>query len=470
MKHATAGEKQRHGRRWPFIGLAVVLLPPALFAAYRMALRAKVERRMEATRAAGYPATPEELDAWYGDPPDDENGAVLFDQALSRFEQTEDWEVHIPPIAAPLSQQDRKLSGTFLSKNKAALELLERGLKLPQWRFTTYREYRASYPGLDYTVAEMATLLGVKATLSAETEDPAAAGESLVLLVRLETVSEACPGWYTQGEWGGVDPGDTTVLNALIRVLSRTRLTESQLSRLQAALKATEDEPVLRSQLVGERCLLIAALRRRLAELREHEPISATAYVALGFQDMDLALVFDVTDEYLDAAPLPLPQRLAAAAEIGRGMLGAADDVRILTDPRSSVRRFLALTGLLFETDAERIAKLRAARSAVAVERYRLKNGNVPEKLEELVPSFLSQVPLDPFDGKPLRYKKTATGYKVYSIGSDGDDDGGADGSGPNVQAIGCGPLDSDESKDIVVEIGRQPRSGEDTSIWSEKL
>jgi hypothetical protein len=38
----------------------------------------------------------------------------------------------------------------------------------------------------------------------------------------------------------------------------------------------------------------------------------------------------------------------------------------------------------------------------------------------------LDTVPLDPFDGQPLRYEKKAAGYALYSIGPDLRDDSGA--------------------------------------------
>ena len=34
-------------------------------------------------------------------------------------------------------------------------------------------------------------------------------------------------------------------------------------------------------------------------------------------------------------------------------------------------------------------------------------------------------MPDDPFNGRPLRYKKLVKGYAVYSVGEDGKDDGG---------------------------------------------
>jgi hypothetical protein len=50
------------------------------------------------------------------------------------------------------------------------------------------------------------------------------------------------------------------------------------------------------------------------------------------------------------------------------------------------------------------IAHLRCGRTACAVERFRLKYGQLPDKLEQLVPEFLPNIPIDPFDGKQLRY------------------------------------------------------------------
>jgi hypothetical protein len=37
----------------------------------------------------------------------------------------------------------------------------------------------------------------------------------------------------------------------------------------------------------------------------------------------------------------------------------------------------------------------------------------------------MPSVPADPFDGKPMRYRKLAKGYVVYSVGPDMKDEGG---------------------------------------------
>ena len=51
--------------------------------------------------------------------------------------------------------------------------------------------------------------------------------------------------------------------------------------------------------------------------------------------------------------------------------------------------------------------------------------GKLPDTLAELIPTYLDAVPEDPFDCKELRYKKLETGFVVYSVGEDGNDDGG---------------------------------------------
>jgi hypothetical protein len=64
--------------------------------------------------------------------------------------------------------------------------------------------------------------------------------------------------------------------------------------------------------------------------------------------------------------------------------------------------------------------------AAIALKRYQLKHGNYPPDLNSLVPEFFAAVPLDPVDGKPLRYKLNSDGtFLLYSIGENGVDDGG---------------------------------------------
>ncbi|HAM71696.1 MAG TPA: hypothetical protein DCM86_08650 [Verrucomicrobiales bacterium] len=69
--------------------------------------------------------------------------------------------------------------------------------------------------------------------------------------------------------------------------------------------------------------------------------------------------------------------------------------------------------------------------TAIALKRCQVRHRPLPESLGELVPEFLKEVPVDPMDGRPLRYRRQAGGgFLLYSVGSDGVDNGG-DGQPP---------------------------------------
>src|SRR5262249_52379938 len=71
-------------------------------------------------------------------------------------------------------------------------------------------------------------------------------------------------------------------------------------------------------------------------------------------------------------------------------------------------------------------AILRSAAVGLACERYRLRMGKWPKSLKDIPRDILSHVPLDPFDGNPLRFKILPDGVVVYSIGKDRQDNGGS--------------------------------------------
>ena len=67
----------------------------------------------------------------------------------------------------------------------------------------------------------------------------------------------------------------------------------------------------------------------------------------------------------------------------------------------------------------------RASRLRLAFEDFRLTKGRYPVTLAELVPDFIAAVPLDPYDGQPIRYN-AEHGY-FWTPGPDGAFDGNVD-------------------------------------------
>ena len=76
------------------------------------------------------------------------------------------------------------------------------------------------------------------------------------------------------------------------------------------------------------------------------------------------------------------------------------------------------LTSLVKATgkEAALVTNLRCAQTAVAIERYRLaNNGALPQNLQELVPKYLAEIPVDAAKGEPLVFELVPGGYQVSS-------------------------------------------------------
>jgi hypothetical protein len=71
------------------------------------------------------------------------------------------------------------------------------------------------------------------------------------------------------------------------------------------------------------------------------------------------------------------------------------------------------------------LASLRLLEAHLAVELYRLRHGELPDSLDQLVPEQLPQVPLDPWTDRPLIYRKGGDSFVLYSTWSDKKDNGG---------------------------------------------
>ena len=73
------------------------------------------------------------------------------------------------------------------------------------------------------------------------------------------------------------------------------------------------------------------------------------------------------------------------------------------------------------------------ARTAIALERYRLAHGEFSKSLDALAPQFIAKIPHDIINSQPLHYRPTADGqFVLYSVGWNEMDDDGEVGLGKN--------------------------------------
>jgi hypothetical protein len=82
--------------------------------------------------------------------------------------------------------------------------------------------------------------------------------------------------------------------------------------------------------------------------------------------------------------------------------------------------------GSVFRAQTRSVANHRVASALVAATKQRLETGTVPATLDEYTGTLLPPASRDPFTAdQPLVMKQTDDGIVVYSIGPDGQDDGG---------------------------------------------
>jgi hypothetical protein len=77
-----------------------------------------------------------------------------------------------------------------------------------------------------------------------------------------------------------------------------------------------------------------------------------------------------------------------------------------------------------------------ACATAFAAARYRRDNGRWPSAAEDLVPTYLASVPEDPWSGRPVRMEGADASFRIWSVGEDRSDGGGA----PDADAGGSSP------------------------------
>jgi hypothetical protein len=153
---------------------------------------------------------------------------------------------------------------------------------------------------------------------------------------------------------------------------------------------------------------------------RRYSGKPATFLWLIGFFERDLDFFLETMDKWISLADMPPPERLHLTKDLEEASTIAHKRMYILSS------MLLPSFSRVAVRDASNQALIELARSALAVERFRLAEGRLPTNLKDLTPRFLDAVPIDPFDGNPVRYyRHLASGYVIYSVDTDGHDDGG---------------------------------------------
>ena len=410
--------------------IILLLICVGSFAIFRIRLKSKLRARIDAIAAAGYPVTCAELDKWYTIPENTENAAYTIIDAFSYYNEWDKEEskplpivgrAELPARTEQMDEETKALITRYIADNNEALELLHAGAAIEHCRYPIDLSagFEATLPKLG-GIRTAVRLLALEAILHTENGDAKSAVRSAISSFGISRSLAKEPQLITQLIRGGCQSLATSTIEYCI---NRIEPGDEQLVKLIECVFNEELTSDMSCGFVGERCMGLSffkAPESMNSDSIEGIPVQPILelYKAIGMADSDAIIYLDIMDGYIKTAQLPVHQRLKAAKAI---------DARFESTSQIHIMLHAIMPALARVNTIElrNIAKLRTARVALVIERYRLAAGKLPESLSELVPSYLESVPKDPFDGNEIRYKKLEAGFVVYSIGEDLSDDGG---------------------------------------------
>jgi hypothetical protein len=372
-----------------------------------------VSNHLAAIASAGEPVTLDQLGRIYEEPPSAQNAALLYAQAFAAL--------RVEVLNSP----------TFLAENQAALALLLKAAERPLCRYPVALTNGVTVllPHL-YKIKNCATLLRQEAISQAERGHTDSAATAILAGFRLARSLDNEPlliSKLVEIESLGL------ALDGLQESINRRSFTDAELLRLLTALDDAEPAVGFRRAMLGERANLVAAFTssdEKLAEAMAASeggaaapPLMLGSYRSSGHLQGDFGFALTFMSNLVAVVASPYPQALDAAAGL------KIPDYRTVLDGRLVVSAALLPEPARFlNRGAEAVARIRLARTVLAVERYRLKHhGALPASLADASAELSDGIPKDPFDGQPLRYRQLPTGgYAVWSVGTDRKDDGGS--------------------------------------------
>jgi hypothetical protein len=414
--------------RWTMILFAVVLLILGAFATFRMMLRHTLDLRLQQTHQAGYWVALDELDEAYVQPPPGQNAADVYQKAFSAFVEPADVAKQIPAFSAdveypeacePLPPEMLQAMQALVDDNSRTLELLREAAAMEQCRYPI--EIRQGYDTLLPHLGSLrraGRLLAVEARLHIERGEVDAALECIRTAYAAGESLENEPFLVSQLVRTSIE---VQAIGEVEWVLSRAQFDGAQLSRLEKILSRGITAEQMQKALTAEGGVGMSVFRmpvERAQGMYNMPPTVVRLQRASGLSDLDQLAYLDILKEMHALATQPPQERRFADNALD-------EKVRSLPRYCLATRTMVPALGAAFNAIDTLTTHRRLAQAGIAVERYRLANGTLPSTLEELVPAYLDDVPIDPFTDKPIQYRHLDTGYLLYGVGKDGTDNGG---------------------------------------------
>jgi len=440
MKQAKSPESASRRRlRRRLLGVAVLLVALALLSGLVRHLvdvqtaRRELDETIAAVSAVEPVARLTDLEAARAVVADQDNSAVPIRTAAQRIpgnwpsRELTEWFNRLSPQSCREAANQQRLQSELRGLD-AALQDVRQLPDLPHGRFPIVWSADFVSTPLDHLpqTRAVAALLELQATRRAQDGDINGSLRSLRGIIHVGRSLADEPTVLSQLARSTCQ---SAALRGLERALAQGVSDDADLRQLQQLLEDEASQPMLLVAARGARAgihQLFTALEngdRTLEDLAGSprptglDALEEMANSRLGRPRILQAHAYSLryATRLIEIAHLPAEQWLAATDQLELDF----------ADPPPIASLLIKTLAALPRTCCRNQARLRCAMAGLAAERYRLKHGQWPDSLGELCPDFLATVPLDPYDGKPLRWRARRDGAIIYSIGPDREDNGG---------------------------------------------
>jgi hypothetical protein len=207
------------------------------------------------------------------------------------------------------------------------------------------------------------------------------------------------------------------------------KLTEEQLVRLQREVESIDIQNSFTTSLLGERGMGFHSFHHYSAAPgtpTKADPMSGGKLP----RSKGCQIYLEVLQRVIDASRKPMPQALDDSQQLSQQVAMEMQSANPLDRVNFVLtQQMLPSVAAAFQARARIEADRNLTLATIAAKRYQLAQGTLPQKLDDLG-EFLPAVPLDTFDGQPLRMKQDGDELIFYSIGRNRVDDGGSDKNG----------------------------------------
>jgi hypothetical protein len=439
-----AGTTTARAAQWPVIGLfALAILAKAVSFGTLLILDNAVAAEARAMRVEAAEMMQAAL------PPavaDAENAAILHAQAAAALAAAPD----LTAADGPLGQTDPDVAspavGALLARHAGLLDTIRRAADMPACRFP--RDW--TRPSFDMLLAEVQScrnegrLLALAARHELATGKPAAALADAVRLGRIGRQVGSEPILISHLVGIAID---ATALSVVADILPTLTPADAPLLDDPALRDLVASTPSLVRAINGEEAFglsIFANFADGRQGIDDMGRLAGDPNVAILPQEEPFSLLIDPLSAVWRAFILPADiagyrRRFEAYRQLVTGGVDQSRtwpqtqkqidgiEAEIRAGPDGFLSRLIApATDSVLRSQCMAVARHRAAEVLLAATRERLASGTLPASIDALVPARLPSVPRDPFTtDAPLHLKATSEELLIWSVGPDGDDDGG---------------------------------------------